>query len=48
MRTIHHYVINKTTRKVIFTHWSEAKCREYFEKLSNKEDFCLSYKWLSI
>jgi hypothetical protein len=48
MRMIRYYVVNKSTRKAIYTHWSERDCKKFLEALENKEDYCIGYKWLSI
>ena len=48
MRTCHHYVVHKETRKAVFAHWDRYKCQAFLEAMENKEDYCLGYKWLSI
>ena len=48
MRTIRYYVINKETRKSIFTNCHESECKKYLETLENKELFIIGYKWLSL
>jgi hypothetical protein len=48
MRMIRHYVVNKTTREAIYTHWSERECEKFLETLPDKENYAIGYKWLSL
>lgn len=48
MRTIRYSVINKETKKAIYTNCNRAKCEEYLAKMDNAENFAIGYKWLSI
>lgn len=48
MRTIRYYVINKNTKKKVFTDYRERECKAYIEAQANKEDLVIGYKWLSI
>lgn len=48
MRTIRFYVVNKETRKSIFTDFCESKCKKFLETLENKEEYTIGYKFLSI
>ena len=48
MRTIRFYVVNKNTRKAIFTDCRKSKCETFLENLENKEDYAIGYKFLSI
>ena len=48
MRTIRYSVINKETKKAIYTNCKRAKCEEYLAKMDNAENFAIGYKWLSI
>ena len=48
MRLIHYAVFNKTTRERVYTNCDQSKCQEYLDKMPNKEDYTIGYKWLSI
>ena len=48
MRLIHYVVFNKTTLKRVYTNCNQAKCQEYLDKMPNKNDYAIGYKWLSI
>ena len=48
MRMIRYFVINKTTREPIYTHYKEAECRKHLEAMENKDQFTIGYKWMSI
>lgn len=48
MRTIRYYIVNKTTNKEIYTNCSRKACEETLSKMSNKENYVIGYKWLSI
>lgn len=48
MRTVHYYVINKTTGKKVFVDCRRNKAQEYLESLEDKENYFIGYKWLSI
>lgn len=48
MRTIRHYVINKTTGKAIYTNCNKNKCIDFINGLDNKDNYTVGYKWLSI
>lgn len=48
MRMIRYYVVNKSTGKGIYTHWSERECKKFLETLADKENYAIGYKWLSL
>jgi hypothetical protein len=48
MRLIHYAVFNKTTKKRVYTNCDQRKCQEYLNKMPNKENYIIGYKWLSI
>lgn len=48
MRLIHYSVTNKETNKNVYTNCRREKCVEFLNNLPNKEEFAISYKWLSI
>ena len=48
MRLIHYYVINKETNKREYVHHSQAKCQEYINNQENKDNYAITYKWVSI
>ena len=48
MRTIRHYVINKTTGKAIYTDCDRNKCIAFISKCTDKDNYIIGYKWLSI
>ena len=48
MRLIHYAVFNKTTKERLYTNCDQAKCQEYLDKMPNKENYTIGYKWLSI
>jgi hypothetical protein len=48
MRTIHYYVINKTTGKKVFVDCRQSKAQEYLNTLADKDNHYIGYKWLSI
>lgn len=48
MRTIHYYVVNKETKKAVYANCREAKCREFKESLVDKENYRITYRWVSI
>jgi hypothetical protein len=48
MRTIRYYIINKNTNKAIYTNCSRKACEEFLTKMTNKENYAIGYKWLSI
>ena len=47
MRLIHYAVFNKTTNERIYTNCDQRKCQEYLDKMPNKENFEIRYKWKS-
>lgn len=48
MRTIHYYVINKTTGKKVYTNCRHSKAQEHLATLEDKDNHYIGYKWLSI
>lgn len=48
MRLIHYAVFNKTTKKRVYTNCDQRKCQEYLDKMQDKENYTIGYKWLSI
>jgi hypothetical protein len=48
MRTIRFSVVNKSTHKAIFTHYSRTACERFIAQLDNAESYAIGYKWLSI
>lgn len=48
MRLIHYHVINKETNKREYTNCEQSKCREYINSKENKDNYIITYKWLSI
>ena len=48
MRIMRYYIVNKETRKAIYTNCRKDKCEEYLAKMDNAENFAIGYKWLSI
>ena len=48
MRTIRYYVVNKTTKRGIYTNTDLTKCEKFLANIENKNDFEIRYKWLSI
>lgn len=48
MRTIRHYVINKSTNKAVFTNCSERECKKFIDQQENPAEFTIAYKWLSL
>ena len=48
MRLIHYHVINKETNKREYTNCNESKCREYINGKEDKNNYIITYKWLSI
>lgn len=48
MRLIHYAVFNKETKERVYTNCDQAKCQEYLNKMDNKENYTVGYKWLSI
>ena len=48
MRLIHYAVFNKETNERVYTNCDQAKCQEYLDKMPNKENYIIGYKWLSI
>lgn len=48
MRMIRFYVIHKSTRKGIYTHYSRTACEKFMAQLPNAEDYAIGYKWLSL
>lgn len=48
MRMIRFYIINKATRKAVFTHYSESECKKYLKSMADSENYCIGYKWLSL
>lgn len=48
MRTIRFYVVNKSTRKAIYTHYSRTACERFMNQLADAESYVIGYKWLSI
>ena len=48
MRTIRYYVINKTTRKAVFTDCSREKAVAFLNNFEHSKNFTVVYKWLSV
>lgn len=48
MRTIRYYVINKTTRKAVFTDCSREKAVSFLNNFMDSESHEVVYKWLSV
>ena len=48
MRTIRYYVINKTTRKAVFTDCSREKSVSFLNNFVDSENHEVVYKWLSV
>ena len=48
MRLIHYAIFNKITNERVYTNYDQRKCQEYLNKMDNKENFEIRYKWLSI
>ena len=48
MRLIHYSVFHKATLKRVYVNCDQRKCQEYLDTLPNKEEYAISYKWLSI
>ena len=48
MRAIRYYIINKNTNEAIYTSCNRKACAENLAKMSDKENYVIGYKWLSI
>ena len=48
MRTIRYYIINKNTNKAVYTNCNRKACEETFAQMTDKENYAIGYKWLSI
>ena len=48
MRTIHYYVVNKNTRKAVYTECRKDRAEAFLAGLADKENYAIGYKWLSI
>ena len=48
MRTIRYYVIEKNTRKAIYTECRRDRVESFLNGLINKENYTIGYKWLSL
>ena len=48
MRMIRYYVTNKNTGKSVFTHCHQSECINFMNALEHKEDYAITYKWMSI
>lgn len=48
MRMMRYYVINKTTKKAVYTHYSEKQCRDYLANMADRNNYAVGHKWLSI
>ena len=48
MRAFRYYVVSKETKKEFYTSFSRKACEEFIASLSNKENYVIGYKWLSI
>lgn len=48
MRIIRYYVINKTTKKAVYTHHNEKQCRDYLANMADCDSYTVGHKWLSI
>ena len=48
MRAMRYYVIEKNTRKAIYTECRKDRAEAFLNGLVNKENYTIGYKWLSI
>ena len=48
MRTIRYYIINKNTNKGVYTNCNRKACEETLAQITNKENYAIGHKWLSI
>ena len=48
MRTIIYKVINKGTGKNVYTNCRQHKCIEYINAQTDKQNFEIRHKWVSI
>ena len=48
MRLIHYSVINKETGKKVYVNCRQYKAEEFLANLPDKDNHCISYKWVSI
>ena len=48
MRIMRYYVINKTTKKAVYTHHSEKQCKDYLANMADRDNYAVGHKWLSI
>jgi len=48
MRLIRYYIVNKTTGKAIDTDCRKANLETRLENLTDKENYTIASKWLSI
>ena len=48
MRVLLYSVFNKETKKRIYTNVDRMKCKEQIEKLENKENYIITYRYRSI
>ena len=48
MRTIRYYIVNKNTNEAIYTNCSRKACEETLAKMTDKENYAIGHKWLSI
>lgn len=48
MRTIRYYIVNKNTNNAIYTNCNRKACEEILDKMADKENYAIGYKWLSI
>ena len=48
MRLIHYSVVNKQTNKREYTHHDVTKCEEYLNTLTDKDNYKICYKFVSI
>lgn len=48
MRMIRYFVIDKATNIPVYTDCRRYKCVEHINRLENKDQFAIGYKWMSI
>ena len=48
MRRMRYYVVNKSTRKAIYTECRKDRAEAFLNGLADKENYCIGYKWLSL
>jgi hypothetical protein len=48
MRLIRYFIVNKTTGKAIDTDCRKEKLEARLEAMTDKENYAIAYKWMSI